>query len=142
MRFAPLQRLSHSQSGLLNRFDQSAETPFIDVAGRFIRVDSTVQPGLLSGESWAQIANSLSHPTSIPAQAIAGEAEVLTAELCEATSGRPRSVCSADVVAQYEAALPFLNGKGGGCPATAATDRLHRRAAPSPPARATRCRTG
>jgi hypothetical protein len=142
MGFAPLQRPSHSQSVLLTRFDPPGQTPFIDVAGRFIRVDSTVQPGLLRGESWAQIASSLSRPTSIPAQAIAGEAEVLTAELCEATNGNPQSVCSAGVVAQYEAALPFLNGKGGGCPATAATAGLRRRHAPSPPARATRCRTG
>jgi Domain of unknown function (DUF929) len=142
MRFAPLQRPSHSQSALLTRFDRSGQTPFIDVAGRFIRVDSTVQPGLLSGATWAQIASSLRRPTSIPAEAIAGEAEVLTAELCEATNGNPQSICSAGVVAQYEAALPVLNGKGGGCPATAATDGLRRRHAPSPPARAARCRTG
>jgi hypothetical protein len=142
MRYAPLQRPSRSQRALLSRFDAHGQTPFLDVAGRFIRVDSTVQPGLLRGESWAQIASSLSRPTSIPAQAIAGEAEVLTAELCEATNGDPQSVCSAGVVAQYEAALPFLDGKGGGCPGAAATARLRRRHAPSPPARAARCRTG
>lgn len=141
-RYAPLQRPSHSQSALLSRFDAPGHTPFIDVAGRFIRVDSTVQPGLLRGESWAQIASSLSRPTSIPAQAIAGEAEVLTAELCEATNGDPQSVCSAGVVARYEAALPLLNGKGGGCPGTPTTVGLRRRHAPSPPAHAARCRTG
>jgi hypothetical protein len=67
---------------------------------------------------------------------------VLTAELCEATNGDPQSVCSAGVVAQYEAALPLLNGKGGGCPGTLHAVGLRRRHAPSPPAHAARCRTG
>jgi hypothetical protein len=119
--FEPLQRLTHSQNALLNSFDPPAQVPFIDVANRFTRVDSTVQPGLVGGLSWTQIASSLKHPTSIPAQAIAGQAEVLTAELCEATNGNPRSVCSAPVVNQYEAALPLLNGKGGGCPTSQTT---------------------
>ncbi|MGH2892933.1 MAG: DUF929 family protein, partial [Solirubrobacteraceae bacterium] len=142
MRFAPLQRPSHSQNALLSRFDRAGQTPFIDVAGRFTRVDSTVRPGLLKGKSWAQIASSLRRPTSIPAQAIGGEAEVLTAELCEATNGNPQSVCSARVVAKYEAALPLLDGKGGGCPGTAAATRSRRWQASSPPAQVARCRTG
>ena len=141
-RFATLQRLSHPQRALLHRFDPSAQTPFIDVAGRFTKVNSTVQPELLANESWAQIAASLARPTTIPAQVIAGEAEVLTAELCEATNGQPQSVCSASVVSDYEAALPLLNGKGGGCPVTAATGGSHRGRASSPPAQVTRCRTG
>ncbi len=140
--FATLQRLSHSQRALLHRFDRSAETPFIDVAGRFITVNSTVQPELLANASWAQIATSLTRPTTIPAQVIAGEAEVLTAELCRATNGTPQSVCSASVVSDYEAALPLLNGKGGGCPVTTATAGSHRGRASSPPAQVARCRTG
>lgn len=140
--FAPLQRLTHPQRALLDRFDRSAETPFIDVAGRFTMVASTVQPELLTGDSWAQIANSLSRPASVPAQAIAGEAEVLTAELCEATNGTPQSVCSAPVVNHYEAALPLLNGRGGGCPGTTGSGGSHRAHAPPPPAQVARCRTG
>jgi Domain of unknown function (DUF929) len=141
--FAPLQRLTQPQRALLDRFDRSAETPFVDVAGRFTKVDSTVQPELLAGDSWAQIANSLTRPTSIPAQAIAGEAEVLTAELCEATNGAPESVCSAAVVSHYEAALPLLDGRGGGCPGTTTGTGGSRRAhASPPPAQVARCRTG
>jgi hypothetical protein len=142
--FAHLQRLTHSENALLNRFDPPGQTPFIDVANRFTRIDSTVQPGLLAGMSWRQIASSLKNPTSISAQAIAGEAEVLTAELCEATNGNPASVCSTAVVHRYEAALPLLDGKGGGCPtskmttaARSPTDRGRRPA--NPVARAARC---
>ncbi len=122
--FARLQQLTPFEHALLNTFDPPEQVPFIDVANRFIRVDSTVQPGLVGGLSWTQLASSLTRPTSIPAQAIAGEAEVLTAEICEATNGNPASVCSTAIVTQYEAALPLLNGNGGGCPAKTTTAAL------------------
>jgi hypothetical protein len=140
--FAHLQPLTSAEGALVRRFDPPGQTPFIDVANRFTGFDSTVQPGLLGAMSWKQIANSLTHPASIPAQAISGVAEVLTAELCQATSGNPQSVCGTQVVRQYEAALPLLNGKGGGCPTThmiAASARRQR--PPAPMAQATRCHT-
>jgi hypothetical protein len=140
--FAHLQRLSPFERALLGRFDPPQQTPFIDVANRFTRIDSTVQPGLVAGMSWTQIVGSLRRPASVPAQAIAGEAEVLTAELCEATNGNPDSVCSAPIVKQYEAALPLLNGRGGGCPITAMRTAATGERAQPPPAGVARCRTG
>jgi hypothetical protein len=135
--FAHLQRLTGPESALVNRFDPPGLTPFIDVGGFFTTFNSTVLPHLLGGMSWTRIVRSMSHPNSIPAQAVAGDAEVLTAELCVATHGNPASVCSTSVVKQYEAALPFLNGRGGGCPAPASATLGRRRHLPR--ARATRC---
>jgi len=114
---ARLQSLTHAQSALLHRFDPPFETPFIDVANRFITDSSTVDPQLIAHKSWTQLAGALTDPDNLATQAIAGEAEVLTAEVCEATGGNPQSVCSSAVVQQYEAALPTLTGKGGSCPA-------------------------
>jgi Domain of unknown function (DUF929) len=140
--FAHLQQLTTAEGALVQRFDPPGQTPFIDIANRFTGFDSTVQPGLLSAMSWRQIASSLTHPASIPAQAISGVAEVLTAELCQATNGNPQSVCGTQVVRQYEAALPFLDGKGGGCPTTHMIAASARRQGPPPPmAQATRCHT-
>lgn len=140
--FRRLQHLTPSESALVNRFDPPGQTPFIDVANRFIRFDSMVQPRLLRGMSWTQIAGSLRHPKSIAAQAIAGEAEELTAELCVATNGKPASVCSAAIVRQYEAALPLLNGRGGGCPITSTTSAIpNSRRARSPLAYVAKCHT-
>lgn len=142
--FAHLQRLTAFEHALLNKFDPQQQVPFIDVANRFTRVDSTVQPHLVGGLSWTQLASSLRRPASTPAQAIAGGAEVLTAEICEATGGNPHSVCSAPVVKQYEAALPLLNGRGGGCPtsqtASARTPKHRDRRGGTPIARAAHCR--
>jgi len=113
----PLQSLTDPESKLLHRFDPSVETPFIDVANRFVIDSSTVDPHLITHKSWTQLAGALTDPNNISTQAIAGEAEVFTAELCIATGGNPQSVCASTVVQQYEAALPTLTGRGGSCPA-------------------------
>ncbi|HWD66085.1 MAG TPA: DUF929 family protein [Solirubrobacteraceae bacterium] len=113
--FAHLQPLSRPEKALLKRFDSQTETPFVDVGGRFVTSTSTVQPELIRRKSWTQLSDAIADPSSTAGQAIGGEAEVLTAEICRATGGKPRAVCSAAVVQQYEAALPQLNGQGGGC---------------------------
>ena len=137
--FPHLQQPTAAEWTLIHRFDRPPETPFIDVAGRFVQVSSTVDPHLIGGLTWAQVGGSLGDPNSIGAQTIAGEAEVLTAELCLATGGRPTPVCSATVVTQYEAALPLLDGQGGGCPTVAADSPS---AGHHPPrGRAARCNT-
>ncbi len=138
--FAHLQPLSASQRALLNRFDPSLTTPFIDVAGSFVKVDSTVDPNLIGGLSWTQIVGLLKNPNSIPAQAIAGPAEVLTAEVCEVTGNNPQSVCSSKVVKDYQAALPFLDGQGGGCPPPGSARDAADRASGHPVLRPETCR--
>jgi hypothetical protein len=114
---APLQKLTHPQALLVHRFDPAVETPFIDIANRFITDRSTVSPKLIAHRSWTQIAGALTDPSNVSTQAIAGEAEVMTAEVCEATGGSPQSICSSTIVQQYEAALSTFTGKGGSCPA-------------------------
>jgi hypothetical protein len=112
-----LQPLTPLEQRLLHRFDPGGQTPFIDVANRFISINSTLDPHLIARLSWTQLARGLTNPATLATQAIAGEAEVLTAEICEVTGGSPQAVCSSAVVQQYEAALPNLHGQGGSCPA-------------------------
>lgn len=131
-----LQPPTPAQQQLFDTFNQPQIFPFVDVANGFANVGSTVRPTLVGGMSWTQIAGSLSHPSSVAAQTIGGEAEVLTAELCTATNGQPASVCSRPIVKQYQLALPTLDGKGGGCPATPTAVR---RRGQGPQATASRC---
>lgn len=134
--FAQLQPLSAAQGDLFATYDQEGTFPFVDVANAYTSWYSTVLPGKLAGMNWTQILGSLSHPDSAAAQAVAGEAEVVTAELCSATGGRPQSACAAPLVAQYLQGLPSMDGKGGGCQANPAVARRH---AQSPVAGAARC---
>jgi Domain of unknown function (DUF929) len=138
--FARRQRLTTSENRLVNQYDPPGTVPFIDIANRFITVHSTVFPRLIKRLSWTQLTGSLRRPRSVAAQAIAGEAEVLTAEMCEATGGQPAAVCSTAVVHHYEDALPRLNGRGGGCPTTAtSTASFRRQPGPPPQAAVARC---
>jgi hypothetical protein len=131
-----LQPPTQSQQQLFDAFNQPQIFPFADVGNGFANIGSTVRPTLVGGMSWTQIAGSLSHPSSVAAQTIGGEAEVLTAELCSATNGQPASVCSRPIVKQYQAALPTLDGRGGGCPATPTAVRPRGQ---GPQATASRC---
>lgn len=113
----PLQRVTPAQFSLFRSFDPPMQFPFVDVANRYTSYYSAVPPNLVAGMTWTQIARSLSQPNSIAAQAVGGEAEMITAELCSVTNDRPQSVCSSAVIAQYLRGLPSMDGKGGGCPA-------------------------
>ena len=134
--FARLQPLSAAEGDLFATYDQEGTFPFIDVANAYTSWYSTVLPEKLAGMDWTQILGSLSHPNSAAAQAVAGEAEVLTAELCSVTGGRPQSVCASSLVAQYLQGLPSMDGKGGGCQANPA---VARRRTGSPVAGTARC---
>jgi hypothetical protein len=134
--FAQLQPISAAQSQLFNTYDLEATFPFVDVANVYTSWYSTVAPQRLAGMTWTQIVRSLKRPNSAAAQAVAGEAEVVTAELCSVTNGRPQSACAPALVAQYQRGLPSMDGRGGGCPANAAVAR--RRGHP-PVAGAARC---
>jgi Domain of unknown function (DUF929) len=125
--FASLQPISAAQSDLFNAYDREGTFPFVDVANAYTSWYSTVLPQKLAGMTWTQVVRSLTHPDSVAAQAVAGEAEVLTAELCSVTNGRPQSVCSAALVAQYQQGLPSMDGRGGGCPANPAVARRRSR---------------
>jgi hypothetical protein len=55
--------------------------------------------------SWAQIAATLTDPTSKVAQPIIGNANWLTAGICKLTGDQPGSVCSAAPIASLESEL-------------------------------------
>jgi Domain of unknown function (DUF929) len=80
--------------------------PFVDVANKFADVGSPASPSVASGLSWTRLAGSLSRPKTIAGQALDGTAELLTAEICEATGGAPAVVCGAAAVKDYENRLP------------------------------------
>jgi hypothetical protein len=134
--FAALQPLTPTENQLFDTYDGGSSYPFVDVANLYASWYSTVLPQRLAGMNWMQIVRSLKRPNSVAGQAVAGEAEVLTAELCSVTHGKPQSVCSPALVAQYLQGLPSMDGRGGGCQANAA---IARRRTGSPVAGTARC---
>jgi hypothetical protein len=80
--------------------------PFVDVANRFADVGSPASARIAGDMTWRQLAGSLTRPNTASGQALDGTAELLTAEICEATGGAPAAVCGAAAVKDYENRLP------------------------------------
>jgi Domain of unknown function (DUF929) len=80
--------------------------PSVDVANKYADVGSPTSIAAAGGLFWTQLAGSLSRPNTAVAQAIDGTAELLTAEICEATAGAPTEVCGTAAVQAYQRRLP------------------------------------
>jgi hypothetical protein len=80
------------------RYTGQGAYPFLDIAGKYVEVGKTVDPGLLTNLSADQIAQRMSDPADPVAKAIDGQANVLTAAICATTNNAPAAVCSAPAV--------------------------------------------
>jgi hypothetical protein len=106
-----LQTPTAGEQQLLDEFDSSygcQSFPFLDVANQFTTLGSYPDPSVLVGMSWRQIANSLSNPGSVAAQVIDGGAELIAAQVCEATGEQPARVCADPVNRQIQQLLATL----------------------------------
>ena len=97
--YTPLQTPTAAQVALLNKYDaaQQGAIPFIDYGNKFVSIGASYNPAVLSGLTWAQIANDLHNPTSPVAQAVLGVANYSTAAVCALTHDQPASACTAVV---------------------------------------------
>ena len=92
-RYNRLDSLSPAQQSLF--MAHGGGFPFLDVGGRYLIAGATFDPGVLAGEQWQGIAESLAIPTSPIARGVAGSANLLTAMICQTTKGQPANVCTA-----------------------------------------------
>lgn len=98
--YTTLQNLTAEQQAILQKYDASpyvqngGSIPFVDIGGMYVLSGATYSPGVLGGESWAQIAQALNTPTSPEAKGIVGSANLLTAAICGMTGQQPAAVCS------------------------------------------------
>jgi hypothetical protein len=66
----------------------------MDYGGKYVQTQVGFDDNDLSGKTWSEIAESLKDPSSQLAKDIVGEANTLTAMICELTNGQPADVCS------------------------------------------------
>lgn len=107
----PLQTPTAAQEQILATYDappyspSAGGIPFLDFGGRFVAVSSGYIPTVLSGLTWEQIATDLRSPTSPQARAIFGNANWISAGLCEMTGDQPSSVCASGPIPALERRL-------------------------------------
>jgi hypothetical protein len=103
-----LQTPTAAEGTLISTYDttpystQTDGIPFQDLSNRFIVSGSGVNPELLQGMTWQQIAATLTDTSSKVSQQIIGDANWLTAGVCKLTGDQPSSVCSAAPIASLE----------------------------------------
>jgi Domain of unknown function (DUF929) len=81
--------------------------PFLDFNGQYVSVEPMVDPTVLLGKTWAQIASSLATPSSPIAKAVDGAANYITATICKQTGDKPASACPASIQALTQHYQPY-----------------------------------
>lgn len=91
----PLDTLSAADQKIMSRLDPQGGIPFISWGGKFVTNGVGYDPQVLQGKTHQQIADALKDPSSDIAKGIVGQANVITATLCQLTDQKPADVCSA-----------------------------------------------
>jgi Domain of unknown function (DUF929) len=91
--YRPLQRLTAAEQAVMTQYDKARQTPFIDFGGTAIELGSSIEPTVLAGLTWSQIAADLRRPASTAGAALLFAASALTSEFCQLTDDRPAAVC-------------------------------------------------
>jgi Domain of unknown function (DUF929) len=96
-----LQTLTATQTQQWNRYLEPGSNgpgyPFMDLNGKYVYVTPLVDPSLLDGKTWQQIAAAVAHPVSALGKAEVGAANYLTATICQQTHDQPVTACPAAV---------------------------------------------
>jgi hypothetical protein len=94
--YTKLQTPTSAQALLGQTYDSAGYIPFLDLANKYVQVGNLqpYSPQLLQGKSWAQVATALSQPSSSIAQGAIGNANYLTAAICEITGNQPATACT------------------------------------------------
>ncbi|HEX4212368.1 MAG TPA: DUF929 family protein [Candidatus Dormibacteraeota bacterium] len=102
----PLQTLTPQQEQLESKYNAQGSIPFILIDNRWVQVGPAYEPTSLDGKSWSQIASDLSNPNAASTKAILGEANIISAAICESNGGKPASVCQSSGVQAAMKQLP------------------------------------
>ncbi|HLX88159.1 MAG TPA: DUF929 family protein [Acidimicrobiales bacterium] len=104
-----LMALTNAQSNLwtkyANHFGVQTGYPFIDFNNKVFVLGPAYSPQILSGLDQNGIAAKLSNPTDPITQAVIGEANYITAAICDMTGQQPGPVCTAKATTDAAKAL-------------------------------------
>jgi hypothetical protein len=99
----PLQKLTSVENTQWNKYLLPGQSgpgyPFLDFNGSYVSPAPMIDPKVVIGKTWSQIAGSLKTESSPVAQAINGAANLTTAAICKLTNNQPATACTAAVTA-------------------------------------------
>ncbi len=98
---AALQTPTSDQLAIVNKYDappytdQQGSIPFVTYANQYITIGAGFQNSSIQDLTWQEIASKLSNPDDPVTKNIVGNANYLTAAICQSTNNEPASVCQA-----------------------------------------------
>jgi len=94
--YKTLETATADQQKLQQTYDPQLAIPFLDLGGKYVEVGNLapLDPSLLSGKTWAQVASAMNDPTSTIGKAEVGNANYLTAAICKLTNNQPATACT------------------------------------------------
>ena len=94
--YQTLQTPTSAQQTIAQTYDPSGSIPFIDLGNKYVQVGNLapLDPSMLAGKTWAQVAAAMNDPSSKLGQAIVGNANYMTAAICKMTNNQPTTACT------------------------------------------------
>jgi hypothetical protein len=104
--YVTLQTPTAAQTALGQSYDPGGSIPFIDLGNKYVQVGnlSPLDPAMLAGKTWAQVASAMNDPSSSIGKAIIGNANYMTAGICKMTNNQPATACT-PTIQQLEGTL-------------------------------------
>lgn len=102
----PLQTPTADQQRLFDQLNPRRSIPFVDVGNRYVAVGAGFQPDVLAGRTWLELATELrDHPHGPAAGPILGNANWITAGICQALASPPPDTCGGPDISALRAQL-------------------------------------
>ncbi len=107
-----LETLSSQQNQLFTTYDtspyssQAGAIPFLSLGNQYIQVGEGFPSTLIASDTWQSIGSALGNPSTPEAQNILGNANYLTAAICQMTNDQPASICAAAPISTIQQKLP------------------------------------
>jgi hypothetical protein len=94
--YVTLQTPTAAEQATETAYDPTGSIPFIDFGNKYVQVGnlSPLNPPMLDGKTWAQVATAMNEPTSTIAKAEDANANYETAAICVLTNNQPATACT------------------------------------------------
>jgi hypothetical protein len=104
--YVTLQKPTAAQTALAAAYNPTGAIPFLDFGNKYVEVGnlSPLSPSMLTGKTWAQVAAAMNDPSSALGKALVGNANYITAGICQLTNNLPATACT-PTIQQLEANL-------------------------------------
>ena len=98
--YGTLQTPTAAQTAIGQAYDPSGSIPFFSIANKYVQVGNLapLSPTLLAGKTWSQVATAMQDPTSAMGKAIVGNANYMTAGICQGLNNKPATACTPAIV--------------------------------------------